>query len=107
MWEAESEPLDGATIKVILRAGSAPISVGTALELCRTRHDFRALLIGELASPRFAAFFWEMPPITASALHRPFEFVIAQAASLAGVAPESEAFEEHFAHDEDGDGVVT
>ena len=106
MLEAHSEQVNGAAIKMRVRWQGASISTGTTLELCRSDDEFRAQLIGILAGAPFEAYFWETPPLTASTLGRPFEFVLSDAPALARAAPDLDAFRQHFESDTDHDGVV-
>lgn len=94
--------------KITVTWNRESISVRGALELCSADDElFRASLIRELRSAPFAAYFWEMPPITVSSVERPFEFVLTEALALVDAAPDITAFEEYFARDDDGDGIVT
>jgi Family of unknown function (DUF6940) len=106
LFEAATDALPDGAAKVRVRWNGAPASTRTALELCRDDEPFRSQLISELARSAFAAYFWETPPITASTLDRPFEFVLTEARALATAAPERRAFAEHFPRDHDDDGVV-
>jgi hypothetical protein len=105
MFEARSESLLGGATKVHVSRHGAPVSIGSALRLCRDDEAFRGQLMGELARSPLAAYFWETPPITTSTLEHPFEFVLTEARALATASPEIGAFQEHFPRDE-GDGVV-
>lgn len=107
MWQAKSEALDSTTARFRVCWHGAPISVKTALHLCTSDAGFRSSLIRELAQSPFAAYFWETPPVTASSLNRPFEFVLCEALALASAPPDRSAFQEHFGSDEDDDGIVT
>ena len=106
MLEAHSEKVNGDAIKMRVRWQGASISTGATLELCRSDDEFRAQLIGILAGAPFEAYFWETPPVTASTLGRPFEFVLSDAPALAKAAPDLDAFRRHFDRDGDHDGVV-
>src|SRR5262245_46861429 len=105
MFEARSEPLVGGATKVRVHWQGAPVSIGSALQRCRDDEAFRRQLMGELAGSPLAAYFWETPPISASTLEQPFEFVLTEARALAQASPEIGAFDEHFPRD-DGAGVV-
>jgi len=106
MLEALSETVDRTSTKVRVLWRGAPIGTGAALELCRTDDVFRTQLIAVLAASPFAAYFWETPAVTSSTLGRPFEFVLTEATGLATAAADRDAFREHFASDDDHDGVV-
>lgn len=108
MWEAKSESLHCSAKKITVTWNGETVGVGSAFELCSASDGaFRASLIRELRNASFAAYFWEMPPITRSSLERPFEFVLTEARALVGAAPDVTAFAEYFTRDDDGDGVVT
>jgi hypothetical protein len=106
MFDTQIEEIEGGATKVHVRWNGASASARRALELCRDDESFRSDLIRALARSPFAAFFWETPSVTASTVERPFEFVLTDARGLAVASPEIDAFREHFARDEDGDGVV-
>jgi hypothetical protein len=53
-------------------------------------------LTRELADSPHAAFFWECAPVSAATLDRPFEFVLVESPTLAGVRPEPGPFREHL-----------
>jgi hypothetical protein len=74
--------------------------------MLRSNETFRSQLIAALAESPFAAYFWETPPVMASSLDRPFEFVLSDACVLAKASPDTGAFHEHFERDDDHDGVV-
>jgi hypothetical protein len=57
---------------------------------------FRSFFIDLLANAPFAAYFWEMPPVTKSTLERPFEFVLVNAPQLARVSADRRAFAKYF-----------
>jgi hypothetical protein len=106
MLEAISESVDRTSTKVRVSWQAATITCGAAFELCRTNDDFRTQLIDALARSSFAAYFWEMPPVTVSSLNRPFEFVLTEANDLAEAEADCHAFREYFDLDDDGDGIV-
>jgi hypothetical protein len=104
--QVEQTTLDRGTARVRWSRAGAPISVQAALEACRDDAVFRERLIGVLRDAPYAGYFWEHPPITRAALARPFELVLVDAPGFARVRPEPNAFAQHFARDDDGDGVV-
>jgi hypothetical protein len=106
MLEAHSETLNRAAIKIRVCWQGASMSTGAALELCRSDEGFRTQLMAALAAAPFDAYFWETPPVAASTLGRPFEFVLTSATGLAGAAPDLDAFRQQFDSDHDHDGVV-
>jgi hypothetical protein len=103
----EADELASDATRIRVHSQAAPMSVRAALELCRTDDAFRSQLVAVLAGSRFAAYFWELPPLTLSSLAHGFEFVLTEARGLAGAPPDAGAFGEHFGLDSDRDGVVT
>ena len=106
MLETEVEELDSASTKIRVRWNGASVSVASALDLCGNNDRFRSQLVGALTASRFAAYFWEVPPVTSSSLSRPFEFVLTESRDLTAMSPDVTAFREHFYADDDNDGVV-
>jgi hypothetical protein len=106
MLETDVEQLDRCSTKIQVRWNGTPISVESALDLCRNNDCFRLQLISALAASPFAAYFWEMPPVASSSLTRPFEFVLTEGRDLASMSPNVSAFQEHFDADDDQDGIV-
>ena len=61
--------------------------------------EFRRALLDVLRRSGHEAFFFETPPVTRQTIADvPFEFVLASARSLAGVAPDPKTFRLHFAN---------
>ncbi len=74
-----------------------PVLLREAIALFQTNYVFRETFIQALRQSEFAAFYWEMPPITAASLDRAFEFVLVSSASLAGVhTADQHSFAKHF-----------
>ena len=59
-----------------------------------------------LADFEGAAFYWELPPLTAATLDRDTEFVLIEAPMLARFPPERAPFEEHFRQAPGEDAIV-
>ena len=59
-----------------------------------------------LAEFEGAAFYWELPPLTAATLDRDAEFVLIDAPMLARFPPERAPFAEHFGRAGDHDVIV-
>ena len=59
-----------------------------------------------LAEFEGAAFYWELPPLTAATLDRDAEFVLIDAPMLARFPPERAPFAEHFGRGGDQDVIV-
>jgi len=106
MWVARSEQLDkGYTIKTAIMLAGAPIAYADVLHNWQQNAAFRTFFTELLAAAPFTAFRWETPPLTATTINRPFEFVLLNAPSLAKSA-DANAFAEHFPAAE-SDDVVT
>lgn len=58
--------------------------------------SFRAFWISSLGDVAFDAYCWECPPVHDRNRSRPFECVFVPSPSLSRMAPEPEAFREHF-----------
>jgi hypothetical protein len=54
-----------------------------ALQALAADASFRSRLLGWLAAEPFAAFFWELPPLSIEQRRLPFEFVVSDAPTLA------------------------
>jgi len=59
--------------------------------------DFATWYANVLAETPFAAFYWEMPPITDDLWNQPFECVLVDAPQLVNVSATPNAFEKYFA----------
>lgn len=93
MWEAVREVLEpGRVIRIVLRQGSRPLPVAAVAELWQRDAAFRVFFNRLLADAPFAAYFWEMPPLTCANRVRPFECIVANSPALAGVAPDATVF---------------
>jgi len=97
MWRSEMENagVDNA-LKFGLWENDQPMSFATVIELWKTDANFCTFFSRLLAKAKYDAFFWEVPPMLADRLPTPFEFVLVNARFLASVAPEPQAFAEHF-----------
>lgn len=97
IWTAEREVLpEGRGEKlVILRNGSAA-SFSEVIAGWQESAECRALFVDALAITRFAAFFWEMPPIVRGRMERAYECVLLPAEALAGLEPEPHAYAAKF-----------
>lgn len=75
---------------------TAPLTWRQVVEQWQTSADFTAWFSDTLAASRYPAFFWETPPLVASGWNEPFEFVLVDSPTLAGVRPDPAAFAEHI-----------
>jgi hypothetical protein len=105
MWVAQNEQLNkGYTIKTTITIADAPIAYADVLSGWQHNAAFRTFFIDLLAGTPFTAFRWDTPPVTATTVSRPFEFVLLNAPGLDKTA-DAAAFAEHFQTAE-SDGVV-
>jgi hypothetical protein len=105
-WQPDIERLDGGRIhRVTFMDGGETLAYSRAIEGWRSDGTFRTRFIRVLADAPFDAFFWETPPVTRETIERPFEFVMVDSPALAAMAPDRNAFAEHFAKGHAQDGV--
>lgn len=96
MWSVEQSELPGGRGQhFAVRHDDGDMTCGEVLEAWRADAEFGAWFNATLAGSSYSAFRWETPAVTASSLHRPFEFVLLNAPSLERPADPS-AFAEHF-----------
>ncbi len=96
MWSSRSEELaDGRGLRFVLGLGTRSATFADVLRAWQSDATFRSLFNALLAGAPFSAFRWETPPVTATTLTRPFEFVLLDAPGLAQ-RPDPDAFAEHF-----------
>ena len=82
--------------KYRLFEGNAPLPFRRFFEYLGSNEAFTDWICCTLAEFESAAFYWELPPLTAASLHRDTEFVLIEAPMLARFPPERAPFEEHF-----------
>ena len=83
----------------------APMPFRRFFELLAADEAFTDWFCGTLAEFGGTAFYWELPPLTASSLDADAEFVLVEAPMLAGIPPERAPFAGHF-HRRPGEEVV-
>lgn len=104
MWSAESEELPGVRgLRYTVVFDSRAASFAEVIRAWQDDAGFRSQFNDLLAAAPYSAFRWETPPVTASTMSRPFEFVLLDAPGLAR-RPDPDAFAEHFGGA--GSGVV-
>jgi hypothetical protein len=102
MWSARSEELVHACgLRFAIALDSRPAAVAEVIRAWQGDAGFRSQFNALLADAPYTAFRWETPPVTASTMNRPFEFVLLDSPGLAR-RPDPEAFAEHFAGAEAG-----
>lgn len=97
MWSARSEELaDACGQRFAVAFDARPATFAEVIRAWQGDAGFRSQFNALLADAPYTAFRWETPPVTASTVSRPFEFVLLDSPGLAR-RPEPEAFAEHFA----------
>ena len=82
--------------KYRLYDGDTPMSFRSFFERLASDEAFADWFCCTLAEFEGAAFYWELPPLTAATLDRDTEFVLIEAPMLARIPTERVPFEEHF-----------
>lgn len=95
MWRTDSDPVDGGSCFRLLD-GSKPLTFRTFFRLLRSDEAFSDWYTGLVAGFDADAFYWELPPLKASTLGEPAEFVLIAAPGLARMLPDPAPFEGHF-----------
>jgi len=102
MWSAQREEMvDARGLRFAVALDSRPATVAEVIRAWQGDAGFRSQFNALLADAPYTAFRWETPPVTASTVNRPFEFVLLDSPGLAR-HPDPEAFAEHFAGAEAG-----
>lgn len=96
MWEARAQIVPSG-MRFRIFHGHSPLSFREVFFLLEDDSDFARWHGETLASCDFAAFFWELPPLTTDTFEKDAEFVLIESASLARLRPDPEPFESHFA----------
>lgn len=105
MWSVRSKQLDDRRMtRFIIEHDAEPVSYAEVIQLWQQDDEFCSWFISLLADSPFAAFRWETPPISATTVNRPFEFVLIDSPGLART-PDEDAFSMHFSQ-EPNIGVV-
>ena len=95
MWQATTESLPSGT-KYRLHEDSTALSCRQFTRLLQRDDDFADWYSALLASSRFDAFYWELPPVTLATYDEHAEFVLIDAPALATLAPEPAPFQPQF-----------
>jgi hypothetical protein len=96
-WTSVASNLERGTQQVRFLMDGRPAEYGAVLDALGTDAAFRTFLLDSLRAVRYAAFFWETPPVTALSLRRPFEYVAIAASWLVRTVADPSAFGEHLA----------
>jgi hypothetical protein len=105
MWTAARERFDGGEKVALIRDG-ARLSFAAVLEAWRGDSAFSDFFLTELAAAPFAAFYWEMPPIVAGDIERPYEYATIDSPTLRWAREDGSAFGAHLSAGGSG-GAVT
>lgn len=96
MWKLQQESLsEPGMLSFQIVDDSQVVGFADVLELWQKNTEFRLWFTEMLAALPFTAFRWETPPVTASTLSRPFEFVVFDSPVLDRRVDRG-AFAEHF-----------
>lgn len=95
------------THKFTLLLGNKQLTYLEVIELWQGDRDFRTFFISLLSSAKFAAYFWETPPINISNVTREFEFVLIESPQLAKINPNPNPFRKYFASAPPNTEVIT
>ncbi len=97
MFQADETPLEwGRGLKVRVNRADGPLRYSAAASLWQHDQEFRSFFIALLARAPWSAFRWETPPVTASTVHRDFEFVLLDSPGI-DLPPDPTDFSELFA----------
>jgi hypothetical protein len=107
MWNFDASTThDGRTTHVAIAVDGTPLSFAAALGQLGSERPFREYLTGLLASAPYAAFRWELPPVSTATLSRPFEFVMVDDPRLER-APDPGTFASYFTAPDAPDVIAT
>lgn len=108
MWTEQTESsADGRTRRIKVHNDGITPGYADVLNLWQADESFRCVFMSILRDVPYTAFYWETPAVTRDTLERPFEFVLIDSPSLAGVPPDMHAFSEHFDTGCDDTGIVS
>ena len=97
MWNSRTEVKEkDKTMQYQLCYKKNALSFRELLKLWQENERFIAFYTKLLAEARWAAYFWEMPPLRQSNLDQPAAFVLVNSPQLASVRPDFEPFRAHF-----------
>jgi len=108
MWHWKTQSLqDKSTICATIESETRSIEVRSVIEGWRESEKFRDFWASSLKAIPFEAYYWEMPPLSAETLSRPFECVFVDSRALSALTPNPAPFREHFAASSSGKGYAT
>lgn len=97
MWQAQRQTIHadrGETLALL--ADERTLTVTEVISGWRDDAVFRDFFIAELVATRWPGFFWEMPPLTQTALASPFECALIRSDALARMRADDSDFAEHL-----------
>ena len=98
MYQIHCEALgSGDTCRYRIERDGIAVRLGDAIDNWQCDDAFRERFDACLAGAPYAAYYWEMPPVTTANRDRPFEFVLIDSPFLARTGPDPSAFAAHFA----------
>lgn len=86
----------GHTLRLRFLEDGEPLAHSEVMTRWRSDPSFVALFETSLAETPFAAFFWETPAVDRTRWEQPFECVLIEARSLAGLRPDPVPFGTHL-----------
>lgn len=96
MWTSRIEKLtDTHGMRYSIYRNETPATFADVLHSWQNDPAFRSMFNALLADASLLAFRWETPPVTATTVTRPFEFVLLNSPGLTR-RPDPDAFSEHF-----------
>jgi hypothetical protein len=91
MWAAVRERFAGGQ-KVLLTSDGVRLSFGAVLAAWQGDSTFGDFFLTELAAAPFTAFYWEMPPVVAGDIDRPYEYVTIDSPALRSAREDGSPF---------------
>jgi hypothetical protein len=92
-WQSSWANISGLSARrVLLSKHADPITFAEVLAGWGDDKGFRAFFLAELRRAPFGAFFWELPPLRANTLERPYEHVVLEREALTRMSPNPSAF---------------
>lgn len=97
MWQIQSKYLAHQhTLHFQVTVNEALLSFAQVIDLWQYSATFRHFFNKILVNAPFSAFFWEVAPINAQQLEKPFEFVLVNSNILPQIVADPQAFQEYF-----------
>jgi hypothetical protein len=102
MWTAKTTTLHtGTCLQLEIFTESVLLSYADVVDLWQTSEAFRSFYLALLAEAPFAGYFWEALPVTQGSVERPYQFVLVNSPTVAGLSPNSRPFAPQFAANND------